>query len=68
MMRTTTRTWRTRRLSDEYPYLYVDGTIVKRNWAGAVENVSVLIAIGVNREGFREIIGCMLGFREDAAS
>ena len=60
--------WRNRRLSGEYPYVYVDGTIVKRNWAGEVENVSVLVAIGVNKEGFREIIGCTLGFKEDAAS
>jgi transposase-like protein len=60
--------WRNRRLEGKYPYVYVDGTIVKRNWGGEIENVSVLIAIGVNAEGFREIIGCELGFKEDAAS
>ena len=60
--------WRNRRLSGEYPYVYVDGTIIKRNWAGEIENVSVLVAIGVNKEGYREIIGCMSGFREDASS
>jgi len=60
--------WRTRRLCGDYPYLYVDGTVIKRRWAGEVENVSILIAIGVNSEGYREIIGFKLGFREDRAS
>lgn len=60
--------WRTRKLTDEYPYVYVDGTVIKRNWAGEVENISVLIAIGVNSDGYREIIGCSLGMKEDEAS
>jgi len=33
-----------------------------------VENVSVLVAIGVNAEGHREVIGVTEGMREDAAS
>jgi transposase-like protein len=61
-------TWRERKLEGEFPYVYVDGTIVKRNWGGEIENVSVLIAIGVDKEGFRSIIGCTLGFKEDKAS
>ena len=36
--------------------------------AGSVENVSVLVAIGVNAEGHREVIGVAEGMREDAAS
>ncbi len=60
--------WRSRKLEGEYPYVYVDGTVIKRNWGGEVENVSVLIAIGVNAEGYREIIGCSLGMREDSSS
>jgi transposase-like protein len=60
--------WRTRRLKDDYPYVYVDGTVIKRNWGGEVENISILIAIGVNSEGYREIIGCELGMKEDQAS
>lgn len=29
--------------------------VLKRSWAGEVRNVSVLVAIGVNDEGFREV-------------
>ncbi len=30
-----------------FPYVYLDGVILKRSWAGEVKNVSVLVAIGV---------------------
>ena len=60
--------WRQRKLTGQYPYVYVDGTVIKRNWGGSVENVSVLIAIAVTDAGYREIIGCSLGMKEDAAS
>jgi len=60
--------WRTRRLTGSYPYVYVDGIVIKRNWGGEVENISVLIAIGINADGYREIIGCELGMKEDAVS
>ena len=36
--------------------------------AGHVENVSVLVAIGVNAEGHREVIGVTEGMKEDSAS
>ncbi len=46
----------------------MDGVWHKRSWGGSVENVSVLVAIGVNAEGHREVIGVTEGMREDAAS
>ena len=60
--------WRSRRLSGAYPYVYVDGIYLKRNWGGEVENVSVLVALGVNEEGYREIIGASEGAKEDTES
>ena len=60
--------WRTRPLESEYPYVFMDGVWHKRSWGGSVENVSVLVAIGVNAEGHREVIGVTEGMREDAAS
>jgi len=59
--------WRNRPLSGEYPYVYLDGIVLKRSWAGEVRNVSVLVAIGVNSEGFREILGVAEGAKEDKA-
>ena len=37
-------------------------------WGGHVENVSVLVAIGVNAEGHREVIGVAEGMKEDSES
>lgn len=61
-------TWRNRSLDSEYPYVYVDGIYLKRCWGQEYENVSVLVAIGVNKEGYREILGAAEGLKEDAES
>jgi len=37
-------------------------------WGGASERVSVLVAIGVSEEGFREVLACVAGFRESEES
>ena len=61
-------TWRTRKLSGEYPYVYVDGVFLKRSWGGEIQNVSILVAIGVNEEGNRDILGAAEGMKEDKES
>ena len=53
--------WRNRELKGEYPYVCVDGIYLKRNWGGEFENVSILAAIGVNSDGYREVIGASRG-------
>ena len=58
--------WRCRPLTREYPYVYVDGIYLKRSWGGSYENVAVMVAIGVNEDGYREVIGCAEGFTESA--
>ena len=60
--------WRNRPLEAEYPYIYMDGIWLKRSWGGTVENVSILVAVGVNKEGYREVLGAAEGSREDAES
>ncbi len=60
--------WRCRPLTGEYAYVYVDGVYLKRSWGGEVQNVSVLVAIGVNQEGYREILGAAEGMKEDHES
>jgi putative transposase len=57
--------WRNRSLETTYPYVYLDGIVLKRSWAGEVRNVSVLVAIGVNEDGFREVLGVCEGAKED---
>ena len=61
--------WRNRPLQGgKYPYVYVDGIYLKRNWGGEYENVAVLVAIAVNEDGYREILGAAEGMKEDKAS
>jgi putative transposase len=57
--------WRNREIVGEFPYLYLDGVILKRSWAGEVKNVSVLVAIGVGSDGYRQILGVAEGEKED---
>ncbi|MCB1044826.1 MAG: IS256 family transposase [Acidobacteria bacterium] len=57
--------WRNRRLEQRFPYVYLDGMVLKRSWAGEVNNVSVLIAIGVDEEGYRQVLGVAEGMKED---
>jgi transposase-like protein len=57
--------WRNQPILAAHPYLYLDGIVMKRTWAGEVRNVSLLVAIGVNTEGYREILGICEGAKED---
>ena len=59
--------WRNKPIAGKHPYVYLDGIVLKRSWAGEVRNVSLLVAIGVNQEGFREILGIAEGAKEDKA-
>ena len=56
--------WRNRPLTGEYPYVFVDGIYLKRSWGGEMTSVSVLVAIGVNGDGYREILGAAEGASE----
>ena len=60
--------WRNRPLQGKYPYVYLDGIYLKRNWGGEYENVAILIAMAVNEEGYREVIGASEGMKEDKTS
>jgi transposase-like protein len=60
--------WRNMPITGNYPYVYLDGISLKRSWGGEVRNVSILVAIGVNYAGYREILGVAEGAKEDQAS
>src|SRR5436189_3998761 len=61
----TIEAWRNRPIEGEHPYVYLDGIVLKRSWAGEVRNVSLPVAIGVNESGYREILGLCEGAKED---
>jgi putative transposase len=60
--------WRNRPLTGNYAYVYLDGIYLKRSWGGEVRNIAVLVAIGVDEHGFREILGICEGIKEDQES
>jgi putative transposase len=59
--------WRNKPIEGEYPYVYLDGIVLKRSWAGEVRNVSILAAIGVGMDGYRKVLGIAEGEKEDKA-
>ena len=46
----------------------MDGIYLRRNWGGEFENVAILVAIAVNEDGYREVLGAAEGMKEDKAN
>ena len=57
--------WRNRPIEGHLPYVYLDGIVLKRTWADQIRNVSVLVAIGVTEDGYRQVLGILEGAKED---
>ena len=55
-------------IEGEYTYVFLDGIWLKRSWAGEVKNVSILVAIGVDQDGYRHVLGVQEGAKEDKES
>ena len=60
--------WRNKPIEGAHPYLYLDGVWLKRTWGGEVRKVALLVAISVNADGYREIVGVCEGMQEDKES
>src|SRR5918993_2511613 len=59
--------FRTRPLVGPYPYVWLDATYLKVRRDGRVVSMAVVIAIGVNGDGQREVLGLDVGPSEDGA-
>lgn len=59
--------WRNSPIKGDHPYVFLDGICLKRSWGGEVRNVSVLVCIGFNEDGYRDILGVSEGAKEDKA-
>jgi putative transposase len=60
--------FRSRRLDAEaYPYVWLDAMYVKSREDGRIANVAVIVATGVNAQGYREILGMDVNTSEDSA-
>ena len=64
----TIEAWRNRPIEGKHAYVYMDGIWLKRSWGGEVRNVAVLVAIGVDADGYREMLGVCEGAKEDKES
>jgi transposase-like protein len=53
-----------RPLEDDWPYLWIDATYLKVRRGGRIVSVAVIIAIGVNTDGRREVLGLEIGTSE----
>ena len=53
-----------RPLEGDWPYLWIDATYLKVRRGGRVVSVAVIIAIGVNTDGRREVLGLEIGTSE----
>ena len=50
-----------RPIEGDWPYLWIDATYVKVRQSGRVVSVAVIIAVGVNSDGRREVLGMAIG-------
>jgi len=60
------REWQARPLEDVYPIVFLDALIVKVRDGGAVRNKACYVAIGVNLEGERDVLGLWFQSSEGA--
>ncbi len=63
------RAWRERSLKEKaYPYLYLDATYLKVRWGASVTSMALLACVGVDEEGFREVLAVEVAGTEKAAA
>src|ERR671922_2978743 len=58
------RTFLERPIEGDWPYLWIDATYVKVREAGRIVSVAVTIAVAVNTDGRREVLGMAIGASE----
>jgi transposase-like protein len=50
-----------RPIEGDWPYLWIDATYVKQRDAGRIVSAAVIVAVGVNSDGRREVLGMDIG-------
>ena len=63
---TDVREWRNRPLSEVYPVVYLDALRVNSRESGKNQNKALYIALGINMEGHKEVLGFYLSENEGA--
>jgi len=60
------KAWQSRPLDNVYPIVYLDALVVRSRASGAVQNKSVYLALGINQEGEKELLGLWMADTEGA--
>jgi putative transposase len=61
--------WRERPLEEKaYPYLYLDATYLTVRWGARVTSMALLACVGVDEEGFREVLAVEVAGSEKGAA
>lgn len=60
------KAWQSRPLDEGYPIVYLDALVVRSRASGAVQNKHVSLALGVNQQGEKEILGLWMSKNEGA--
>ena len=58
--------WQSRPLDAIYPIVYLDALVVRSRASGAVQNKSVYLALGINMDGEKELLGLWMAETEGA--
>lgn len=61
------KAFRERKLEGRFPYLWLDAIVLKSREGGRIANVAALVAVGVNEDGHREVLGIDVVTGEDGA-
>jgi putative transposase len=62
------REFATRRLEEPYPYVILDARYEKVSEGGVIRSQAVFVGIGINQEGYRQVLGVELAGRESQTS
>ena len=63
------REWRERSIEEKgYPYLYLDATYLKVRWGARVTTMALLVCVGVDEEGIREVLAVEVAGSEKGAA
>ena len=60
------KVWQSRALDPVYPIVYLDAIHLKMRESGQVKNQAVYLALGINTDGYKELLGLWVGEHEGA--
>lgn len=60
--------WQNRPLASIYPIIYLDGIHLKIRREGKVENTAVYVVLGIDLNGYRDVLGHWIGYGSEGSN